>query len=123
MSKEVTTPTNGNTQQIWSDLLQRTLDVPTQVINLDGREVTIIPHDAIRDIIHNKIPERIVRYDTMPIVTTLTHCVAKCTMTDKDGRRVEELGESTESTLETPIAKGYPATMAFQRAFDRAAIL
>lgn len=111
-----------NEAMTWSNYLQKDIDIPLQTLKSEGREISIIPHDALKDIILNKLPELGVKYDVTEVYVSPSHFVMRCTMSDNKGRRVQEIGESTADTLETPIAKGYPATMAFTRAFDRCAI-
>ena len=89
----------------------------------DNGEVMIISHTAIDDIVHNKIPRELgVKYDNKALMMNEGHFVMQCTFCDNAGRRAQALGESTPPTLTTQIAQSYPALMAEQRAFDRAAI-
>lgn len=89
----------------------------------NGKEVVIISHDALEDIIHNQIPvEEKVMYDFQCMTVNPNIPVICCTICDKRGRRVQAIGEATPRSLTTEIAKAYPTLMASQRAFDRAAI-
>lgn len=90
----------------------------------NGEVVMVVPHDDLVDVIINSQDaiDNNIQAHTAPIVVEPGHYAFLCTISDKNGRRVEEIGESTADTLETVIARGYPALMAFKRAFDAAAI-
>lgn len=88
----------------------------------NGRTLNFITHDSLEDIIHNQIESGQVIYDYELVKISPEHCVAKCVISDKQGRRIVAIGESQPSTLTTEIANDYPATMATQRAFGRAVI-
>ena len=92
-------------------------------VELENGPKQLVSHNSLQQIIQNQIPaEYQLRYDVTFEVCTPSFCVAKCTMIDAKGRRIQEIGESQPDTLYTDIAKGIPATMAYNRAFDRAAI-
>lgn len=86
--------------------------------------INIVPHAALEDIIFNDpvCNERNVQVHYTPIVTEPGHYAFLCAISDKNGRRVEGIGESLEATLETEISRNYPTLMAVKRAFDDAAI-
>lgn len=86
--------------------------------------INIVPHAALEDIIFNDpvCNERNVQVHYTPIVTEAGHYAFLCAISDKNGRRVEGVGESLEATLETEISRNYPTLMAVKRAFDDAAI-
>lgn len=86
--------------------------------------INIVPHAALEDIIFNDpvCNERNVQVHYTPIVTEPGHYAFLCAISDKNGRRVEGVGESLEATLETEISRNYPTLMAVKRAFDDAAI-
>lgn len=90
----------------------------------NGEVVLVVPHDDLVDVIINSQDaiDNNIQAHTAPIVVEPGHYAFLCTISDKNGRRVEEIGESTIDTLETVIARGYPALMAFKRSFDAAAI-
>lgn len=92
-------------------------------LNEEGRVIHIVSHADLMDAIVNKIPEGFkCKYDFSNIqVLGNTHFLAKAIIED-NVTRIVEYGEVTQSTLSTKIAKDYPATMAMNRAFDRAAI-
>lgn len=98
------------------------IDVVESMSN--GEMVTIAPHDQLVEVIlnTNEAIENNIQAHTTAIITEPGHYAFLCTISDKNGRRVEEIGESTMETLETPIARNYPALMAFKRSFDAAAI-
>lgn len=107
---------------IHSRYLNRDIDVQESVSG--NEDITIVPHDALEEIIFNSedaIDNDIkVHYQT--ILTEPGHYAFLCAIDDKNGRRVEYIGESLPETLETDIARKYPALMAFKRSFDAAAI-
>ena len=111
------------TRKIKSNYLGMEFDVPMYDIMLNGQDTSLVPHDALEDIILNQIPaEYGVKYDKVVEKAERDHAVVKCTITDAKGRRVQCLGESVAETLYSDIARGIPVTMAEIRAFDRAAI-
>ena len=105
--------------KVKSNYLNCEFDVETY--ESDGK--MIISHTALENIAYNQIPEKAnFKARTELLHITTTHCVAKCTVGDRNGRVVEAIGESSTPTLVTEIARSYPALMAAQRAFDRAFI-
>ena len=90
----------------------------------DGNTVNIITHEALEDIIHNQLPEKVgIRYDFTVVSALEAHSVVQCVMSSAEPkRRIVAVGEAVPATLETAISQQYPTTMAWNRAFDRAAI-
>lgn len=83
----------------------------------------IVSHTSLKNLLNNELRDELeIQYDVKMLLVSQGHCVAQCTIKDKHGRRSQEIGESTATTLETPIAKGFPATTAFNRALDRCII-
>lgn len=108
-----------------SKYLNIDLPLTEQTMTSSGEEVRIIPHDVLEDVILNSetTQDYNINVHYTPIATNEPrHYVFLCAISDKFGRRAESIGESLDETLETPIAKNYPALMAFKRAFDAAAI-
>lgn len=109
--------------KVLSRYLKQEFEVASYESQENGESVQVISHEALEDIVHNQIPaEMNVRYDFTDMAITRNHCVIRCTVSDKDGRRVQAIGETVPETLETEISQNYPALMASQRAFDRAVI-
>lgn len=109
--------------KVLSRYLKQEFEVASYESQENGESVQVISHEALEDIVHNQIPaEKNVRYDFTDMAITRNHCVIRCTVSDKDGRRVQAIGETVPETLETEISQNYPALMASQRAFDRAVI-
>lgn len=110
--------------KIKSTYLNTELDIPQKEYESAGENVTIISHKTLEDLVYNSVEakaENIQAHQTL-LSSEPGHYVFLCAINDKNGRRVEGLGESQASTLLTKIAQDYPATMAFNRAFDSAAI-
>ena len=108
---------------MYSKYYDKNFDVAMSSYSQGGKEMVIISHDALQDIIHNQIPsENKVMYDFQNITVNPNIPVFLCTICDKNGRRVQEIGEATPRSLTTNIGKSYPSLLASQRAFDRAAI-
>lgn len=86
----------------------------------------ILTHGTLEKIVLNDAPAngKPIKYHfSEPKMFEPGHFVVFCTMTgDNDSRRVEAIGEASEASLESNIARMYPVLMATQRAFDRAAI-
>ncbi len=103
----------------------RYLNTNYSVIARNSQEdnALIIAHESLVDIIDNLIPSTFeIHYDFDLVKSDKGHVVVTCTICDKYGRRVKDLGEATYDSLETKIAKSYPCLMAYYRAFDRAVI-
>ena len=105
---------------LFSKTLNKDINFATfEKLNEFGKPIKVIFHDALQKVIHN---EAKVKYDVNFIVANTDHAVVVCTMTDASGRFIREVGESVPATLDNEIAQNHPALIAFQRAFDRAAI-
>lgn len=89
-----------------------------------GRTIYLIRHSELLDIIENRLPENIkIEYDWDSIqVLEPHHYVVKAWIKDSNGICVKMFGESLPATLNTTISKQYPATIAANRAIDRAII-
>ena len=97
-------------------------DVVEKLEPTSNQTMLLIKHDSLRDVIYNQLEKTVnVKYNY--VKAELEHAVVECTIDDGEGRIVTEVGESVPSTLENDIARAYPALIASQRAFDRAAIL
>lgn len=110
--------------KIKSNYLKLEFDVSSFESTEDGETVQVISHEALENIIHNLVPDEVgVRYELKDMHISRDHCVVSCVITDKkSGRRIQAIGETVPETLESEISKTYPALMAANRAFDRAAI-
>lgn len=96
---------------------------PIQMQGDDGNVLTIIPHNILFDIIQNRLSGgKSVSYAYTCHQLSREHSFIECTMSDENGRKVTEFGESVPDTLKSDISKTIPGTMAAIRAFDRAAI-
>lgn len=89
-----------------------------------GNPIHLIGHTELLNIIDNKMPEDIkIEYDWEDIqVLEPHHYIVKAWIKDSNGICVRAFGESLPATLKSDIAKQYPATMATNRAIDRAII-
>lgn len=101
-------------------------DIEVEAVDfVDGQEdVKIIPHAVLEDIVYNDpiCVENVVQPHFLCVVREPHHYAFLCTLTDRNGRRVEGIGESLPETLTTDIARKYPVLMAQKRAFDDAAL-
>lgn len=94
----------------------------TEIINEKGKPLLIAAHSDLLSAVINLSSERKLKYDYDQIqVLGKEHFLVKCIFQDEE-YRIVEYGEVTPATLTSSIAKEYPATMALNRAFDRAAI-
>lgn len=81
----------------------------------------VIPHDALEGIVMKNSARFGVSYKAVSV--SANHNVVECKIEDTvTGIEITKVGESIDKTLATPIARNYPTLMAYQRAFDRAAI-
>lgn len=109
---------------IKSTYLKKEIEIDS-VDFVDGQEdVKIIPHATLEDIVYNDpiCVENVVQPHFLCVVSEPHHYAFLCTLTDRNGRRVEGIGESLPETLTTDIARKYPVLMAQKRAFDDAAL-
>ena len=100
------------------DIYSKFLDAS---IELDGyvnnEQNLIIKHSSLYSYLNEKVD---VHYDI--IESSVEHGVVLCTMTHKiAGKEIVEIGETTRELLPDKF-KCYPVTIAFEIAFDRAAI-
>jgi len=110
-----------STCKLMSKYLKTEFEIETYADENETKQ--IISHDSLEDIIHNRIASEYgLKYKMIPISLSTSHCVFCCSIEDDKGRHIEAIGESLPQTLETEIAKNYPALIASQRGFDRAAI-
>ena len=89
----------------------------------DGKKK--IPHAFLAELVHNNeicINNKVQYMYREVMLHEPGHYAAICIMSDKGGRRVEAIGESTNNTRSSTIAQNYPLLMAYNRAFDAAAI-
>ena len=115
----------SNTKKLFSTYLQKEVDMEVVEINDTGIIKLVIPHTALMELVHNDeaCVQNGVSYHCVDIpIGERMHYAVRCVMTDKNGRRVESIGESLAATLDGPIAKNYPYLMANKRAIDSATI-
>jgi len=108
-----------------SEYLNRDVEIPMRQFQDGAETIDLIPHDFLEDIIFNDpiCNANMVQCHYTPIVVTEPgHYAFLCAINDKNGRRVESVGESSLPHMKTEIAKEYPVLMAVKRAFDDAAI-
>lgn len=104
-----------------SEYLGKEFEVASFEAQDEGETVEVVSHTALQHIAHNLLPTELkTQYSLEPLLLSPNHCVAKCVFADNTGRRIIEIGESMPSSLSTEIARNHPATMAFNRAFDKA---
>ena len=109
------------TKKIRSQYLDEEFEVSCWEMQQGKRTLTIIEHAALEYIIFNELAQPNFSYDMMPIVGIANYPVAQCTMTD-DSRRIIAIGEAHPDSLVNKISRQNPVIMAYNRAFDRAAI-
>lgn len=104
-----------------SEYLGKEFEVTSFEAQEEGETVEVVSHAALEYIAHNLLPKELgVKYDLIPLLLSPNHCVVKCVFADDTNRRIIAIGEAVLNTLSTEIARNHPATMAFNRAFDRA---
>ena len=85
----------------------------------DGAKV--IPHSTLEDILRRHSDR--FEYEPKAVLVSPEMVVVECRITDKEtGETVLKVGESNPMNLESDIARKYPATIAYQRAIDRAVV-
>ena len=83
--------------------------------------VKIIPHSTLEDILRRYSAR--FEYEPKAVLVSPEMVVVECRITDKEtGETVLKVGESNPMNLESDIARKYPATIAYQRAIDRAVV-
>lgn len=109
--------------KVYSKYLKTDLEVSVFEAMENGEPLNVISHESLENAVFNELdPTYGVKcaYECMNIAPE--HCVFACTISDKSGRSIQTIGEASPETLETEMARKYPAIMASKRAFDRAAI-
>ena len=100
-------------------------EVEVEVIDIeDGKKK--IPHAFLAELIHNNetcIKNKVQYMYRDVMLHEPGHYAAICVISDKEGRRAEAIGESTDNTRLSAIAQNHPLLMAYNRAFFNAAIL
>lgn len=104
--------------KIFSNYLKREFEVIANEVLENGRTMQVISHASLENIVHSL---ENVTYDYDVTACGTEYALVKCTISDGN-RRVVSIGESTPKSLTTEIAEMYPATMACNRALDRAVI-
>jgi hypothetical protein len=116
--------------KIKSTYFGRDIEFDATEMNDTGRDILIISHDQIKalideaDAVKNNVQMHTVIDVSEPgsLTGVPGHYVYRSVVTDAKGRRYEAVGESLPETLSTPIARNYPALMAYKRAEDAALI-
>lgn len=99
---------------IYSEFLDASIELDGYVNN---EQNLIIKHSSLYSYLNEKVD---VHYDI--IESSVEHGVVLCTMTHRiAGKKIVEIGETTRELLPDKF-KCYPVTIAFEIAFDRAAI-
>ena len=88
------------------------------VVDTNGMIISTVSHDSLQSL----VTENRLTYEFKVIVCEKSHTLIECKMADADNHMVIGIGESTEGSLDTPIAQNYPSLMAYKRAFDAAAL-
>lgn len=92
--------------------------LPVDIVTEDG--VGLIKHDVIENFM-TKLPRIEVSYKA--VYVNPPNAVIECTMVDTQTKyKVTKVGETNNSTLTSEISRNYGVTMAYQRAYNRAAI-
>lgn len=107
---------------IHSKRLDKDFDALCWEMPKKGRVETVVAHEAFEDIIFNTEMPPGFCYEVAPIIGIASYPVMQCTMTDDTGRKIFAIGEAHPNTLINSISRNNPVIMAFNRAFDRAAI-
>lgn len=108
--------------ELYSKYLKEKFDVNITETDGEGKKISVISHDSLRNILVDLSARKGVMYSYTPLQVSQVHSVFLCTVEDQSGRKITEIGESTKYTLVGNIGKGYPSLVAAQRAFDRAVI-
>lgn len=108
--------------KLYSKYLKEEFEVNVTETDSEGKVISVISHDSLRNILIDLSARKGVSYGYTPLEVSQFHNVFLCTVEDQNGRKITEIGESTKYTLVGNIGKGYPSLVAAQRAFDRAVI-
>ncbi len=96
------------------------MTMPVDIITEDG--VGLIRHDILENFI-TKNPRITVDYKLLHMNPEQKIIIVQCTMTDiQTNRSVTKIGETNENTLTSEVSRNFPATIAYQRAYNRAGI-
>lgn len=105
--------------------LNREVELETFEVEGKGGPAVIVKHRSLEDVLYNDLQKDMklgIMQNYTAVLVSNDHNVFICTIYDAKGRRIQMLGESSPSNLDTLIAKEYPSMQAAQRAFDRAMI-
>lgn len=106
---------------MYSAYLKREIELTVSyATGVGGKKIPIVYHSELENFITNEMRGKIF-FDFPVIIPNSPGAVATCAMWDAVGK-VVAVGEATEDTLISTVAKSYPTTIATERAFDRAAI-
>jgi len=93
------------------------LNVPIE--KMKNEDILLVPHDFLESLImHPEMIKRGAKIVYEYLKMDMRHSICKCIFTDNTGLHIEFIGESTNDSLKTDIAKEYPSFMAAKRAFD-----
>ena len=111
--------------KVYSNYLGREIELPSFDVLEGDKSIPVVSYNALRAAIYGEKEciERGAQPHYNSVVTEPGHYAFICVISDDAGRRVEGFGESLPATLDTQIAKNYPALMAAKRAFSDAALL
>lgn len=107
---------------IFSKYLSKEFDVTVIEGENNGKAISIISHDSLRNILIDISKEYNISYEYTSLEVSINHNVFLCTIQDNKGRKITEIGESSKASLYGDIGNKYPTLTAAQRAFDRAVI-
>lgn len=100
--------------------VSKTIGVEVELDECEGG-IKLIRHETIESILHEN--EKKLKVDCVLKCCNPQMVVVECTATLLDtGKTFFKVGEANPSNLEGEISKKYPATMAYNRAIDRAVI-
>ena len=99
-------------------------EIEVETVELDNGKKKVAHAFLVEQVHNNKIClENKVQYMFRDVLLGEPgHYAAICVISDKNGRRVEAIGETTDATRVTRNMKEYPLLMAYNRAFDSAAL-
>ena len=100
---------------VYSKRLDKEIELRTEKYG----DLELISHQSLVDVF-SELDGVDITYDV--VSSDLRHSVIFGTISDDKGNRVTELGEALDASLSNDIARMYPTTMAFTRAFDRAVV-
>lgn len=108
---------------IYSHYFRKEIDISTGVATgVGGKKNTIVYHHELENIILNTLSGTVTCEYTVYNANP-NDIVVVCKISGGEwGKSISAIGEATPETLKSSVEKAYPTTIAFQRAFDRAAI-